>query len=149
MHLLVAIDGSDPAERALDHALDLADATGGSVTVAHVVQPDVYAGTASEPVSGFDEEDRLFVAESVEDAEERGQRLVDDAAETAADRDVSVETVLLYGRPVTELASYADREGFDGLVVGHRGLSNRAEELVGSTAKELVARATVPVTVVR
>jgi nucleotide-binding universal stress UspA family protein len=43
----------------------------------------------------------------------------------------------------------AEENGFDAIFVGHRGLSERYEGLVGSTAKEIVGRASVPVTVVR
>nr|WP_128475927.1 universal stress protein [Halorussus pelagicus] len=79
-------------------------------------------------------------------------------------RCVEVETGLLYGEPVEVITEFAegrdsssgrarsddaDIEGDDAIFVGHRGLSERYEGLVGSTAKEIVGRATVPVTVVR
>lgn len=148
MKLLVATDGSDPAERALGYALDLAAATDGSVTVVHSVDPDVYAETAREPVGNLTEADRLFVIDSVADAEDRGDALLADAAETAADRGVTVETDLLYGDPIVQIPEYVDDGDFDGVVVGHRGLSERVEELMGSVSKELVSLSDVPVTVV-
>ena len=51
--------------------------------------------------------------------------------------------------PATVVPDYAAAESFDGLFVGHRGLSERYENLVGSVAKAILERSSVPVTVVR
>lgn len=149
MKFLVATDGSEAADDALDYALRLADAADADLAVVHAVQPDVYAEAASEPVAGLSEAERLFVVDSIENAEERGEDVLAEAAELAAERGVAVETELLYGDPVTRVAEYAAAGEYDGVVVGHRGLSERAEGMLGSVAKELVSRSSVPVTVVR
>ena len=60
-----------------------------------------------------------------------------------------METELLYGDPVRAITDYATEAGFDAIVVGHRGRSERAESMVGSVARGIVNQATVPVTVVR
>lgn len=149
MKFLVATDGSDAADNALEYALRLAEATGVDLTVVHAVQPDVYAETASEPVAGLSEAERLFVVDSIEDAEQRGEDVLAEASELAAEHGVAVETELLYGDPVTRIAEYAGNGDFAGVVVGHRGLSERVEGMLGSVAKELASRSSVPVTVVR
>jgi hypothetical protein len=43
----------------------------------------------------------------------------------------------------------ANAAGADAIFVGHRGLSEEREAVVGSVAKEVLSKATVPVTVVR
>ncbi|MFB6143096.1 MAG: universal stress protein [Halorientalis sp.] len=149
MRLLVAIDGSTPSVNALTYALDLADATEGSVTAVHAVDPAVYETTGEDPGGGPQERADRIVVESETDAEERGERVLDDALARAdaAGYEIPVETELLHGDPrevVPELAS----EGYDGLVVGHRGLSERQERVLGSVAKSFVERTRVPVTVV-
>lgn len=149
MKLLVAVDGSDAADRALSYAADLARATGGSTTAVHVVDPGVYDVGGDEPVSGLSDADRRLILEDVEKAETRGREILDDAVELAADRGHDVEAELLYGDPVEEITEYAADGGFETVVVGHRGRSERAELLLGSVAKALVERATVPVAVVR
>jgi nucleotide-binding universal stress UspA family protein len=149
MKLLVAIDGSSEAEDALEYASGIADAVGGSITVAHVVDPAVYETGGSEPVTTFADAESRLITQDVGDAEDRGQRFLDHAAEFAKGLGHDVETELLYGDPVTEISDYAEDEGFDTVFVGHRGRSARADLLLGSVAKELVERATVPVTVVR
>lgn len=149
MKLLVAVDGSDESTAALARAIDIADATGGSITVAYAVDPSVYDLGGAEPVSGLSDADRRLIMESVEDTESRGLDLLDDAAAFAADRGQSVETELLYGDPVRAITSFAENEGFDAIYVGHRGRSERTERLMGSVAKGIVERTTLTVTVVR
>ena len=149
MNFIVAVDGSEPAERALDHALTIVEPLGAHVTVVHSVEPHVLVEGGEEPVSGVaGAGDRIF-AESLEDAEVRAEEVLEAAAERARDAGVEATTELLYGDPVESIPEYAKDAAADGIFVGHRGLDERYEGLVGSVAKELVERATCPVTVVR
>lgn len=149
MNLLVAHDGSDEADRALSYACDIADATDGSITVVHAVDPAVTDIGGSDPITTISDADGRLIVESLADAEDRGMAILEDAVEFAADRDRTVETELLYGDPVRAIPDYAESAAVDTIYVGHRGRSDRAAALVGSVAKELVERATIPVTVVR
>ncbi|SEK26349.1 universal stress protein [Haloferax larsenii] len=149
MNFIVAVDGSESSERALDHALTIVEPLGAHVTVVHSVEPHVLVEGGEEPVSGAAEAgDRIF-AESLEDAEVRAEEVLEAAAERARDAGVEATTELLYGDPVESIPEYAKGAAADGIFVGHRGLDERYEGLVGSVAKELVERATCPVTVVR
>lgn len=149
MDFIVAIDGSDPSDRALDHAIELAAATGGSVTLVHAVDPQVYEQPGTEPVTEREGIDQQLVLEAIDDAEDRGQRLLDETVD-AIGMEVTVETELLYGDPVEAISEYADHhDAVDGIVVGHRRLADQYERVLGSVAKGLVERAPVPVTVVR
>jgi nucleotide-binding universal stress UspA family protein len=149
MQLLVAVDGSDEAEEAITYAAGVADAMDASMTLAHAVEPAAYDTGGSEPISSLSDADRRLVVESLEDAETRGIDLLAESAEFAGDPGHEVETELLYGDPVEELTDFAEENGFDAIFVGHRGRSERAGLMLGSVAKALVERATVPVTVVR
>ncbi|MFC7131594.1 MULTISPECIES: universal stress protein [Salinibaculum] len=149
MKLLVATDGSDPAENALAYATDIGDATGGQITAVYAVDPAVYERRGSEPASGLGDADERFIIESVEQAEERGLEILEDAVDFCADLGQDIETELLYGDPVSQIAAYAEENGFETIVVGHRGRSEHEEAMLGSVAKSLVERATVPVAVVR
>ncbi len=147
MKFLVATDGSDEAENALAYAADIADAVGGSITVAHAVDPAVYDEGGSEPISTLSDADQRLIIENIEATEQRALDVLDRAVD-------SVDTVegdgeLLYGDPDVAIADFAESEGFDAIYVGHRGRSARAEQMLGSVAKAIVERATVPVTVVR
>ncbi|MFH5799130.1 universal stress protein [Haladaptatus sp. CMAA 1911] len=146
---LVALDGSPSSTDALNYAIDLAEDTNAPITAIHVVVPtEVFAGNDVPPTS-FAEADRELLLTSVEDAETRGQDLLDDAAASAERRGTEIETGMLYGEPVERITEFAEENGFDAIFVGHRGASERYETLFGSVAKQVTGRATVPVTVVR
>jgi nucleotide-binding universal stress UspA family protein len=148
MKFLIATDGSTASDRALEYAASLLDTDRDAVTLVHVVDPEVYAETASEPASDVTDARDKIVA-SVRDAEDRGERILDEAREDAAELDLDVDAELLYGNPATEVASYAADVDADGVFVGTTGKSERAERVLGSVAKNLVERADCPVTVVR
>lgn len=151
MRFAVAVDGSEQSERALDYAIELAEAMTDppSISVIHSVDPEVYTEGEIEPVADLVDAEQRLIIENIEDAEDRGQEILDDARAYAADRNVEVTTELLYGDPVARLADFASAEGFDTLFVGHRGRSEHAERFLGSVAKGLVERSDRPVTVVR
>lgn len=148
MKLLVAVDGSAESKRALAYATNIADATGGSITLVHAVDPDIYDAGGDEPTTPSERQDRLII-DSLDATEERGRSIVDEATEFAADRGHDVSGELLYGNPVRAITDYAEEEGFETIYVGHRGRSERTIEVLGSVARSVVERTTVPVTVVR
>ena len=147
MRYLVAVDGSEKSNAALEHAIAMARRKD-DVAVAHAVDPDVYSTGGTAPFSDLDDASERLLIETVEDAERRGEDILEDAADLAADHGVSVGTELLYGDPLEVVHDHAVREGYDHIVVGHRGLSERAEAVAGSVAKGIVARTSLPVTVV-
>lgn len=148
MKYLVAVDGSESSMDALDTALETAEATSASVVALHVVVPELtFIGDDEAPTSFAEASEELL--DDATDAEERGQRTLERAQERAEKSGIDLETGLLYGEPVEAIVEYADANDVDVIYIGHRGLSERFEGLLGSTAKEVVGRATVPVTVVR
>lgn len=149
MDILVAVDGSPEAEDALARATDIADATDGTITAVHAVDPAVPAAGGSDPFGDTSDADRQLIVESVATAEERGLDFLENAAAIAAELGHDIDTELVYGAPVDALTDYAAEGDFDTIYVGHRGLSERRETMVGSVAKQLVERADRPVTVVR
>jgi nucleotide-binding universal stress UspA family protein len=115
--------------------------------VVHAVHPAVYDEGGSEPITTLSDAEQRLILENIENAEQRGVDVLDDALDRV--EGVDVEGELLYGDPVTEIANFAKAEEFDGIYVGHRGRTGRVERMLGSVAKAIVERATVPVTVVR
>jgi nucleotide-binding universal stress UspA family protein len=89
-----------------------------------------------------------------EKATELGRRTLEAARSLATgvpedDAETDVETELLAGRPADAIAERAGETDADAIFVGHRGLSEERERVVGSVAKAIVDKATVPVTVIR
>ncbi|NHN59216.1 MULTISPECIES: universal stress protein [Halorussus] len=149
MEYLVAVDGSEPSMDALRYAVEQAAATGAAVLAVSVVVPEQFFTGGDDPPMSYTETADELVTEDIEDAENDAQAALDDAAEIGEQTGVEVETGMLYGEPVEAITEYADDQDVDAIYLGHRGLSEEYEGLVGSTAKDVVGRATVPVTVVR
>jgi len=143
MRYLVATDGSEQADDAVRYAATHATAMGATLDIVHVLAP------RAELVDGE------LVFPGGEKSIEIGERTLDGAvgiAEEVADDHgggIETETQLLSGRPADAIADYAEETGADGIYVGHRGLSEKQEQVTGSVAKSVVDRATVPVTVIR
>lgn len=143
----MAVDATPDSDRALDHGQELARAAGADLVLVHAVAPNVQE-TVGEPVSGPEEVGDRLVMEGTDDAEERGAEILAAAANRVA-ADIEVETELLYGSPAAAITEFAETTEADGILVGHRNLSEEQERLVGSVAKRLIERSSVPVTVVR
>ncbi|MFW6000295.1 MAG: universal stress protein [Halorubrum sp.] len=140
MSYLVATDGSTESDEAVRYAAQQAVAFYETLEIAHVLTPD------SELVDG------TIILPGEEAAVEAGQGVLESAravAEEAVDEPITVETQLLTGRPADALTEYAAEEAVDAIYVGHRGLSEEREQVVGSVAKSVVDKADVPVTVIR
>ena len=149
MKYLVAVDGSEPSTNALEHAIEFATRADATLCVVYAVEPRVLVeGSGDEAPTNAAVGQRIYT-EDIEVAEGRGEDVLADAEGRVADAGLSVESELLYGDPVDSVAAYAESEGVDGIVVGHRGLSSHVERMVGSVAKGLVENAAVPVTVVK
>ena len=129
--VLVAYDGSDPAQRAIEDAAGLVG-KGGTVTVINVI--------SAQSVSS-----RL---ETVSDNERTTQdHLLRDAEKLLARRGVNADLMRAAGDPATEILSAAATIGADVIVVGRR--KGLAPHLVHrSLSSILVRRAACDVLVV-
>jgi nucleotide-binding universal stress UspA family protein len=134
---LVAIDGSEGAERALDCAISLIERLGGKLT-ALVVEGKLpaYAATAGEVDEVKKEKDAYF------------QRVIDGAREQAKEHGIDLETELVPGHAAEVITHYAKAHGHDLIVIGHRG-HFLGDYLLGSTADRVSHHAHCPVIVVR
>jgi nucleotide-binding universal stress UspA family protein len=140
--IVVGLDGSDPARRALRWALDLSDAVGGVPVLAVHVCED--AETAYE--KGFCT--RTQADEWLAESRREGRRILREAL-VEADRDEAATPVHLETVPGHPAAALVDAvTSQDLLVVGPRGLG-RFRGLLGSVSQTCVTNAPCPVVVVR
>ena len=135
--VLVPMDDSEMAERALRYALDAhPDA---EITVLHVVgEPSLMMGDATGIALADDPQAA---------AREHASGLLERADEIAAEYDVAIETVVRIGHPARAVINMT--EGFDAVVIGSHGGSLADRLLVGNIAEKIVRRSAAPVTVVR
>jgi len=138
--ILVPIDGSEMAERALKYALD--NHPEADVTVLHSVGgPTMMMGEAT----GLALEDNPRKA-----AAERAEPVFERARAVAAERNREIDTVVAIGHPVRPIVERAD--DYDTIILGSHGKHSEdvsREFLVGNVARKVFQRAPVPVTFVR
>ena len=141
-HVLVPVDGSDPADAALEFALsEYPDAT---ITALHVIDPaDVRGSTVIE--SGAPE----TYAEYRTRQQERGDDVLADARARADDHGVTIGTEQMIGGVVPSIVGFAEGNDADHIVMGSHGRTGASRVLLGSVAENVARRAPVPVTVVR
>lgn len=137
-NILVPVDGSEHAERALEYAVD--HFPEGDITVLHVIElPEGYFAAFTS-----DRED----LPQVEEREEEARDLLDDYWSQAKELGMEVDTDFEAGKPANEILSYAEANGIDEIVIGNRGLSGVGRVMFGSVAETVVRRADIPVVVV-
>jgi nucleotide-binding universal stress UspA family protein len=136
--VLVAYDGSNQSDAALEHALEsFPDA---ELHVLTVLDPAEASYASTEELSA--------VADGwYEEATEEAERILDEARERAGDRDLVTEHVV--GRPGRSVVEYAEDHDVDQVVTGSHGRTGVTRLLLGSVAETIVRRSPVPVTVVR
>lgn len=134
--ILAAVDGSEASMHAIRKALEIADAMGGELTLAHVV-PHVFVPAEVPFDSG-----RL-----ADEAVRAGEVLLKQAAAELGRPAMS--RICLKGAPGEALSEFAESGGFDLVVVGSKGRGAVSRMLVGSTTDRLVHICHKPVLVVR
>jgi nucleotide-binding universal stress UspA family protein len=134
---LVAIDGSEGSEAAIDEALDLAQHVGAYVTFAFVRKPP-------SSLLGYPYYERLLSHELA-----TARETLDSATDRAEDVGIESESEILEGDPVDEILSFADNRGADLIVMSSRGRGAFAGALLGSVSSGVVQHAGVPVLVAK
>ncbi|ERG88640.1 MAG: universal stress protein UspA related nucleotide-binding protein [halophilic archaeon J07HX5] len=141
MRYIVATDDSAASDQAVAYASRHAVALNATLEIVHVLAPDTELIDGEIVMTGGD-----TAYEAGQQTVKRAQRL---AREHASDTPPAVETALLTGRPADALTDHAKEIDADGLYLGHRGLDEKREQVVGSVAKSVLDKATVPVTIIR
>ncbi len=140
--ILVATDGSTPANRALDHAVDLAAAVGSRLLVVAVAETGFSPAGPEYPTRAHQT--------VVEQIKEEAKGTVDAAVQRAEARDVEVRGYVHTGRRAQEgILDVAGAEDVDLIVLGTHGRSGLARFLLGSVTEEVLRRAEVPILAVR
>lgn len=138
MHLLVALDDSEPGWAALEFACT--EHPDDELTVVHAVDPTD---------SGYGEVAHLGPDGLLERQRESAEELLAAAEDRAADHGCPLETEMIVGQPAATIVDYAAENDVDRIVVGSHGRTGFSRVLLGSVAERIARQAPVPVTIVR
>lgn len=138
--ILVAVDGSDHAERALSQAVDLARAEGARLTLINVTTPPplpVLAGPYAAPVPRH-----------LEELEREAEALVERAAASVPEG-VPVATVVRRGSPGPAIVERIADGEHDLVVLGSRGRGAIRSLFLGSVSHYVLHHSPIAVLIVR
>ena len=135
-HILVAYDGSPPADKAFKLGCDLARQMHAKLTVLAVTRP---------PEIGADIETEAMI----DSGQRQLKHLLRELSRRPETQDVQVHFHTRIGHPAEQVLHYADEHHVDHLIVGHKGKGLLQRWLVGSVSRQIIDHAACSVTVVR
>jgi nucleotide-binding universal stress UspA family protein len=137
--ILVPVDGSDNSYRALDAALLLSEKLGSKVTAVHVME-DV-------PVLHIESEKLL--RELLEAFKKEQELILEKCSKTARIKGLTIDTILLRGNPGSIILDFCDKEKYDMIMMGSRGMGKFKELVLGSVSSKVVHHSRCPVMLIR
>jgi len=138
--ILVPVDGSPYARRAVAMAADLAHCHGSTVFLLHVIRDlSLPQEILSMIRSGEITESRFEILE------DSAEIILDNARQQLAAAGLAdFQSEYVLGDPATRILEYAQQIGADLVVIGHRGLGP-SDGLLGGVARKIVNRTTISV----
>lgn len=142
MHkILVPVDGSENALRAVDHVIQLAKEVGPlNVVVVNVQEPPMIYGEVQVYMSKQEAERYRVMA---------SERALAETASRLKAAGIEHTVAALEGEIAPTIARYAEQCGCDSIVMGTRGMSALANIIMGSVANKLIHLTKLPVTLVK
>ena len=139
-HVLVPIDFSATADRALEYAIALGQQLQARLTLLHVLD--------LTPVT-MDEMTPAVVATYLDDLETDAQHLLQASLERVQRAGLQAESLLVQGTPTQTILDTAGEQGVDLIIMGTHGRTGLAHVFLGSVAEHVVRQGPCPVLVVR
>jgi len=139
-HVLVPIDFSATADRALEYAIALAQQLQARLTLLHVF--DMTPVTMDEMTAGV-------AATYLDDLETDAQHLLQASLERVQRAGLQGDSLLVQGTPTQTIVDTAGEQGVDLILMGTHGRTGLAHVFLGSVAEHVVRQGPCPVLVVR
>ncbi|HEY7644969.1 MAG TPA: universal stress protein [Hyphomicrobiales bacterium] len=142
-HLLIATDGSELAQKAVEQGLKLAEALKAKASIITVTEPweALVVGEAIAVLPPADYEENVTIAAT---------RILDNVKATAEKLGQSCDTLHVKDRfPAEGIVECAAEKGCDLIVVASHGRRGLRRLILGSVANEVVTRSTIPVLICR
>ncbi len=137
MKVLIAIDGSEPALRALRYVLDHPDFFS--------INPELLLVNVHLPVPSARAKAVLGNEVIAQYYKDEAEEILVPARALLAGTSCRVTERQIVGQPATEIVATAQRDGCDLIVMGTQGRSAFGNLLMGSVAMRVIATSTIPV----
>ncbi len=137
MKVLIAIDGSEPALRALRYVLDHPDFFS--------INPELLLVNVHLPVPSARAKAVLGNEVIAQYYKDEAEAILVPARALLAGTSCRVTERQIVGQPATEIVATAQRDGCDLIVMGTQGRSAFGNLLMGSVAMRVIATSTIPV----
>jgi nucleotide-binding universal stress UspA family protein len=142
-HLVIATDGSELADKAVQHGLALAKELGARVTAVTVSEPLPPVMTADATVA-------FPIPEYEQAAATTAARILDKVRADARSREIACEVVHVKDQvPADGIVETAQARGADLIVMASHGRRGLSKLLLGSQANKVVTQSSIPVLVCR
>ena len=146
--VLVALDGSELSCKVLGHAADIAEKFGSELTLLTIV---------SWTITNFSQEDSFDPNTAIAYIENRDRIkkihydiLTEAEARVRSEHpDLNVSTTLREGHPSATIVDVAEKEGYDLIVIGSRGIRGITGLILGSTSRGVVDSCKKPVLIIK
>ncbi len=148
--ILVALDGSELAEKALPVAGNLAESSGGTIHLIQAVsrQPEFEAAHGGEASPQLAELSQDLARRLIETRQTSGQEYLDRVAAELSNAGLKVETAIQEGAADEQIISYSREHGIDLIVISTHGYGGVKRLLLGSVTDRVIRSCEVPVLVV-
>jgi len=132
--ILVPVDGSDHAKKAVQYATDIALKYNAGVHLIHVVsEPKI-----PEELLDYVREEHISESPSYVYLEKIGQRIMGRAEKEVQDKGIKdVHAVVVQGDPADKILDYAQKAGIDMIFMGSRGLGKIKSIVLGSVSNKV------------
>ncbi|MDH2907283.1 MAG: universal stress protein [Candidatus Nitrosotalea sp.] len=134
--ILVPMDGSKGSFHALDEAICLARQFGAQITGLYVLHV------------AYDSPDLIYVQET-QNRLKKVEKFLENAKKQVMKNKIVFTKEILFGQESKKIIDFAQKEKFDLIVIGSRGLGPIKRMILGSVANSVVNKSKIPVLVVK
>ncbi|HSB56911.1 MAG TPA: universal stress protein [Nitrosopumilaceae archaeon] len=144
--ILVPIDGSKNADKALSEALAICEKFGSKLILIHVISDFIldYSTTAE----GF-QIPNTTVIKIRKETREHAQKMMKERLLKAQEKKINCKSIIIIGDSGSEIINYAKNEDVNLIVMGARGLGKIKQLLLGSVSNKVVIGSPCPVLIVK
>ena len=141
--ILVAVDGSETANKALIRAKQIGRAFNSEITIIYVME-DVSSRYAINITDSQTYKDPLNVV-----FKKHAEEVLVDAMEEFKDYDNKVDTLIEHGNPAFKILDFSEKGNYDLIIMGSRGLGPFSRAVMGSVSNKVVHHAKMSVLIVK